>query len=64
MSKHAGYKETKEKVIALKKTINPATGKLWTYRQIGVALGFTGQAAFYYVENIKGICPECLRKIK
>jgi hypothetical protein len=63
MSKHAYHAETKAKIVAMKQSINPATNRLWTYRQIGEVLGFTGQAAHYYVGKIEGICPECLQTI-
>ena len=56
--------ETNRATVALlKRTINPATGKGFSYREIGKLLGMTGQAAYFYAGKISGRCPECLRKL-
>ena len=51
-------------VALLKRTINPATGKAFNYREIGEILNMSAQGAHFYAGNISGRCPECLRKLK
>lgn len=53
-----------EKISGLKSKVNPETGEAFTYREIGILLGITGQGVHHHVKNITGVCRECLRKLE
>lgn len=62
--KHAHHDATKSKILRLKRTRNPKTGKSHTWDEIGVIMGIKKQSAFYYIKDMKNVCPGCLRKLR
>ena len=50
-------------VALLKRSVNPATGRGFNYKEIGAILKMTAQGAHLYAGSMKGKCPGCLRKL-
>ena len=63
---HPLHATNRAKIIALKRSLNPATGKPFTYEEIGQTFEpkLTRQAIEYYVPEMPGCCPGCLRKMR
>lgn len=61
---NAKHEINRTTVALLKRTINPATGRAFTYGEIGEILKMSAQGAHFYAGNIAGRCPECLRKLQ
>lgn len=59
------FAATQHRIARLKASLNPATGQLWTYREIGQTLTpkISGQAVFHYLKDSGG-CPCCKQKLK
>lgn len=53
-----------EKIRRLKRTINPATGKVWSGKEIAEVFGKSQQWVPYMTRNLKGVCPTCLRNLE
>lgn len=53
-----------EKIVKLKRTINPATGRNWSSRDIGKLYGKTGMWVRYMTRKLTGCCPNCLRPLE
>ena len=58
-----GHAINRATVLLLKQSINPETGKGFTYSEIGKLLNMSGQAAHFYSGSVTGTCPTCLRKL-
>lgn len=50
-------------VYAYKQAVNPVTGDVYSYEEIGAILGVTRQAAFQFAGHTAGKCPSCLRPL-
>ncbi len=63
MSRHEKADRNRKVVRAFKQALNPATGHIFTYEEIGRLLGVTRQAAFQYAGDTRGLCPGCLKPL-
>lgn len=60
MSEHfADYEPTRQRILELKRSVNPRTGKLYTMRQIGKIIGMSAPGVYWYLKDDKGVCPSC-----
>ncbi len=56
--------EKLRKIIrALKQSLNPATGEIYSYADVAAMLKITKQSAFRYAGDTAGECPQCLRPL-
>lgn len=69
-AKHPGRPRSKNfnairsRIVQLKSTVNPKTGKPYTFAEIGKILGMSAMGACRYAKELKGNCSSCLRKLR
>jgi len=58
------FLDRQNQILRLKRTLNPQTGEPFTLAEIADRIGLRSKnAVFYYVKELKNVCPGCLRKL-
>lgn len=60
----ADYEQTKAMIRRLKCSIDPKTGKIFTFERIGEQLCMTKAGVAHYLPSEKDNCPSCHRPLE